>query len=459
MILIVQFLYILFLLFFSASTSAQTTTLDPSASTTTSTTTTSASATTNFPFPIPGEPNTTVFDLVGGNRVPPFNYSGYFIDKNAQWSQALRGLCRWTTSDSLCVGTVIPILLITASMLVLLIYNCVITPQKEALMNAAAVRDSPLWPASLQSLTDEEVQEVVTSSSGLALKDLFPLLGLESLVQRAAALGLATLKDLLCANALAVRDIGIEVREQRIMARSLERIATHAKKLVAERQKNKKSKDGEKGVRGRGASLFGNAAKTGLLATAFGGFGRPNNSKDSANAALAAATTNNIVLSDVMNNSASSSADFRSVATTSLFQSPLLLSKMKKFGEGNIDDANMNKNNNNTARFSAASSPTNPPAAFGFALSNNNNTEMKSPAQIGKEKWRKLKGRMAAYSLMEKLASGQHRGGDDEDDDDGDDDHHHQAKTMSPRQQEVTNSNNNNSGKKQTVKKMEFMDI
>ena len=174
--------------------------------------------------------------------IPPFNYTGYYVDATTQWSTALRGLCKWTTQDALCVATVIPIIVTTILLLVALIYNCVITPQKAALMDAAALRDSPLWPVSLAALADDEIAEVVVSSAGLSLKDLFPLLGLDSLVQRAAALGLATLKDLLCANAQAVRDIGIEVREQRILARSLERIATHARKAAAEKRRERRER-------------------------------------------------------------------------------------------------------------------------------------------------------------------------------------------------------------------------
>ncbi len=183
---------------------------------------------------------TPALSSAASSPVPPFDYTGYYFDRNIVYSSALRGMCRWTQSDSLCIGTIIPIMTVSVLVFIRLLYDCAMTPQRDALMvNAAALRDSPLWPVSLEAMTQDEVEELAVVSSNLALKDLFPLLGLETLVHRAAALGLATLRDLLCANALAIRDIGVEVREQRIIARSLERLAVQARRVAADKARAK----------------------------------------------------------------------------------------------------------------------------------------------------------------------------------------------------------------------------
>jgi len=57
----------------------------------------------------------------------------------------------------------------------------------------------------------------------MPLKTFLPRVGLAELVEPSAALGIANVKDLLRANRLALRDIGIGPRETRLFSRALER--------------------------------------------------------------------------------------------------------------------------------------------------------------------------------------------------------------------------------------------
>ena len=138
-------------------------------------------------------------------------------------STALGGLCRWTTSDSLCYGTDIPIFLMVVVLLVLLVYNTCVTPQKSALMQDEPPSKSPLLPMGFRLLETSDLNHLLNSVNDVPLKNFLPRNNLEDLVEPCATLGIASVKDLLKANRLALRDIGFGPKEQRVFTRALER--------------------------------------------------------------------------------------------------------------------------------------------------------------------------------------------------------------------------------------------
>jgi hypothetical protein len=138
-------------------------------------------------------------------------------------STALFGLCQWTTRSSMCYGTTIPIALLLVGLTALLIYHFVVTPQRSALQQAIPQQQSSLMPASFKLLPADELSHVLSGVSDLPLKVFLPRNGLEYLVEPSATMGIASVKDLLKANRLALRDIGIGPKESRLFSRALER--------------------------------------------------------------------------------------------------------------------------------------------------------------------------------------------------------------------------------------------
>jgi hypothetical protein len=138
-------------------------------------------------------------------------------------STALFGLCRWTSEDSICYGTVIPIAFTFIVLVGLLARQLAITPQHSALQSVIQPKDSPLLPDSFRFFETAELNQVISGVSEMALKTFLPRIGLDELVEPCATLGIANVKDLLRANRLALRDIGIGPRETRLFSRALER--------------------------------------------------------------------------------------------------------------------------------------------------------------------------------------------------------------------------------------------
>ena len=138
-------------------------------------------------------------------------------------STALGGLCRWTTSDALCYGTDIPIFVLILVLLALLVYNTCVTPQRSALQKDEPPSKSPLLPLSFRLLESSDLNHLLNSVNDVPLKNFLPRNSLEELVEPCATLGIASVKDLLKANRLALRDIGFGPKEQRVFTRALER--------------------------------------------------------------------------------------------------------------------------------------------------------------------------------------------------------------------------------------------
>lgn len=66
------------------------------------------------------------------------------------------------------------------------------------------------------------------------LKAMFPRIGLEYLVEPCATMGVASVRDLLRMNRIAQRDVGIGIKETRVLMRALERRIKLREKSKAE---------------------------------------------------------------------------------------------------------------------------------------------------------------------------------------------------------------------------------
>ena len=138
-------------------------------------------------------------------------------------SRALLGMCTWTFSDTICYATVIPILCLTGLVGLVLLWSFVITDPKDALNATIQPRDSPLLPEAYRHFDDVTLHRALSGVNEQALKTFLPRIGLEELVEPCAIAGVASIKDLLRADRLVIRDIGIGPKEQRVFARQLER--------------------------------------------------------------------------------------------------------------------------------------------------------------------------------------------------------------------------------------------
>jgi hypothetical protein len=145
------------------------------------------------------------------------------MNSTAVYSTALGPLCSWTVSSVLCIGTLIPIFTISFFMMVGLIYSCRITEQSAALEVPATMQESPLVPSAFQGLDAAALKGVMLCVMDIPLKTLLPSIGLGYLVEPCSTLGVASVRDTLKLNTLALRDAGMGPKEQRIFSRALER--------------------------------------------------------------------------------------------------------------------------------------------------------------------------------------------------------------------------------------------
>ena len=138
-------------------------------------------------------------------------------------SGALLGLCSWTTSSPLCYGTVIPIFVSLLCLVILLARGFYQTPTSVLLGQIVPTQKSLLLPESLKALATKDLLEVLKGVNDVPLKTFLPRHGLGELVEPAAALGVAAIRDMLTVNELGLRDIGVGPKQHRIFTRALER--------------------------------------------------------------------------------------------------------------------------------------------------------------------------------------------------------------------------------------------
>lgn len=138
-------------------------------------------------------------------------------------STALFGACEWTSSTTICSVTIIPITLLTMVLVSLLVYNCYITPLTSELNSYINISESPLIPEAFRGDSQQAIERSIGAAGDLPLKTFLPRLELDYLLEPCAVMGMAAVRDVLRANKLALRDIGMGPKEQRIFARGLER--------------------------------------------------------------------------------------------------------------------------------------------------------------------------------------------------------------------------------------------
>ncbi len=133
------------------------------------------------------------------------------------------GVCSWTTSDVLCYATMLPIACSILLLIIVLIVFCARTPQSKVLEELIAPSKSLLLPESFKSLSVKDLNSVLSGVNDVPLKSFLPRHDLGYLVEPCAALGVASIRDMLSVNPLGLRDIGIGPAEIRIFTRALER--------------------------------------------------------------------------------------------------------------------------------------------------------------------------------------------------------------------------------------------
>ena len=147
---------------------------------------------------------------------------------------ALGGLCAWTTYESVCFITMIPLLVMFFCLAGAVVYSCNKTPQTSVLDRDIQPHLSTFIPLTYRSLTPIELQRVIGAVNDTPLKAMFPRIGLEYLVEPCATMGVASVRDLLRMNRIAQRDVGIGIKETRVLMRALERRIKLREKSKAE---------------------------------------------------------------------------------------------------------------------------------------------------------------------------------------------------------------------------------
>lgn len=104
-----------------------------------------------------------------------------------------------------------------------LIYSCRVTEQSAALEVPATMQESPLIPFAFQGLDAAALKGVMLCVMDIPLKTLLPSIGLDYIVEPCSTMGVASVRDTLKLNTLALRDAGMGPKEQRIYSRALER--------------------------------------------------------------------------------------------------------------------------------------------------------------------------------------------------------------------------------------------
>lgn len=138
-------------------------------------------------------------------------------------SEALFGLCEWSSTDNLCYGTLFPIAGLFLTLIVFLVYNFYITEARKKLEELQPPSHSPLIPESFKVLDATSLSSALSGVNDVPLKTFFPRIGLDFLVEPCAVLGVASIRDLLRINNLALRDVGMGPKEIRVIQRALER--------------------------------------------------------------------------------------------------------------------------------------------------------------------------------------------------------------------------------------------
>ena len=168
-------------------------------------------------------------------------------------STALGGRCGWTSLTNLCLATIFPLALLFLALATILAVSCYFTPQSSVLDEAVPTVQSSLVPFSFRELAPADLTSRMSGVMEIPLKSLLPRIELGYLVEPCATMGVASVRDMLRLNMLALRDVGMGPKEQRIFSRALERRVRLREKMeecvldaagATRRRANRKSGEG-----------------------------------------------------------------------------------------------------------------------------------------------------------------------------------------------------------------------
>ena len=122
-----------------------------------------------------------------------------------------------------CLGTMVPLFVMFLVLFGFVLMNWWITPQSSVLEEVIPLVQSPLIPTSMKHLDGAKLSSELQGVVDVPLKTLLPRVELEYLLSPCAAMGVSSVRDMLRLNRLALRDVGMGPKEQRIFTRALER--------------------------------------------------------------------------------------------------------------------------------------------------------------------------------------------------------------------------------------------
>jgi hypothetical protein len=141
-------------------------------------------------------------------------------------------LCKWTTEDWLCYLTVVPILLWVLIAVLVVLVLCLRTAVGKEYQRLSDWTESSLVPESIKNLSSKRRDRIVTSLRAIPLQKLFRKINLEeAFSESCAAVGVATLGDLMLLRPVFLRDLGFGATEKQQIMRSIEKRAQYVDEL------------------------------------------------------------------------------------------------------------------------------------------------------------------------------------------------------------------------------------
>lgn len=141
-------------------------------------------------------------------------------------------VCRWTSEAWLCYATVFPILLWVVIAVTVVVVLCLRTAVGKEYQRLGDWSESSLVPESIKNLSRKRRDRIVTSLRAISLQKLFRRINLEEAFgESCAAVGVATLGDLLLLRPVFLRDLGFGATEKQQVMRSIEKRAQYVDEL------------------------------------------------------------------------------------------------------------------------------------------------------------------------------------------------------------------------------------
>ncbi|CUG88044.1 membrane-associated protein, putative [Bodo saltans] len=158
--------------------------------------------------------------------------NGVTVQAGGSADLILGPLCKWTTEDWLCYLTVFPILLWLLIAVLVVLVLCLRTAVGKEYLRLSDWTESSLIPESIKNLSRKRRDRIVTSLRAIPLQKLFRKINLEeAFSESCAAVGVATLGDLMLLRPVFLRDLGFGATEKQQIMRSIEKRAQYVDEL------------------------------------------------------------------------------------------------------------------------------------------------------------------------------------------------------------------------------------